>query len=71
MGLRRCPFLSPLHSACSIIDCSITEMPLTTSGLLVLAAPDGCPQGSLQLSINIKPSISKGGPTMPRCVVPE
>lgn len=52
-------------------DCGIPEMPLSTSGLLVLAAPDGCPQGSLQLSINIKPTISKGVPTMPRCVVPE
>lgn len=53
-------------------DCGIPEMPLFTSGLLVRAAPDGCPQGSLQLSINIKPAISKGGvPTMPRCVVPE
>lgn len=62
MGLRRCPFLSSLHTAYRAFDCSITEMPLSTSGLLVLAAPDGCPQGSLQLSINIKPAISKGAP---------
>lgn len=53
--------LCPAHS-CRTVDCSMIEMPLSTSGLLVLAAPDGCPQGSLQLSINIKPSISKGGP---------
>lgn len=52
-------------------DCGITGMPLSTSGLLVLRAPDGCPQGSLQLSINMKPGISKGVPMMPRCVVPE
>lgn len=62
MGLGKCPCLSPLHTACRIIDCSITQMPLSTSGLLVLAAPDGFPQGSLQLSINIKHAISKGGP---------
>lgn len=43
-------------------DGSTTEMPLSTSRLLVLEAPDGCPQGSLQLSINIKPVISKEGP---------
>lgn len=43
-------------------DCGIPEMPLSPSGPLVLAAPDGCPQGSLQLSINTKPAISKGGP---------
>lgn len=36
-------------------------MPLSSSGLLVLAVPDGCPQGSLQLNININPTISKGG----------
>lgn len=43
-------------------DCGVTGVSLSTSGLLVLGAPDGCPQGSLQLSINIKPTISKGGP---------
>lgn len=37
-------------------------MPLSASGLLVLAALDGCPQGSLQLNVNIKPTTSKGGP---------
>ena len=37
-------------------------MPLSTSGLLVLAAPDGCPQGSLQLNVNINPATSKGAP---------
>lgn len=62
MGLGRCPFLSPLHTDCRIPDGGITEMPLSTSGLLVLAALDGCPQGSLQLNVNINPATSKGGP---------
>lgn len=53
MSPRRCPWPCPEP---------LTRGPLPTSGLLALAAPDGCPQGSLQLSINIKPSISKGGP---------
>lgn len=35
-------------------------MPLSSLGLLVLAAPDGCPQGSLQLNININPTTSGG-----------
>lgn len=62
MGLRKRPFPPPLHKACRFSDGSTTEMPLSTSRLLVLEAPDGCPQGSLQLSINIKPVISKEGP---------
>lgn len=51
----------PLSPAFKIPAGGITEMPLSTSGLLVLAAPDGCPQGSLQLNINIKPPPLRGG----------